>query len=697
MNFTRNRIDHHLSPLLTPRSVAVVGASQREHSTGLTVIEKLDELGFDGPIYPVNPRYDEVAGHACYGSFDELPETVDLAVMAVGDTRIEEQLRLALEAGISAASIFGSCQVPDDSELALSQRLSAMLREARVPANGANCMGFCNYEARINVNSFPFDWQESGKITALAQSGSVFGALTGSRLGLNFVASIGSELSTTVADYMDYALELGTARVLTLFLETIRDGEAFEAALAKAADKDIPVVALKAGRSDLAARMAVSHSGALAGDDRAFDAVFRRHGVLRADTLDELVASSLMMERATGLGPGGLATIHDSGGEREMIADVADDLGVPFAAINDTTVAALADRLDYGLEPENPCDAFSSIVDHDGIARDCFTALMADPDTALGVFFLDLQQHNSYCTDLAQACLDAAQTTTKPVAMATNLCSVSYRELAAEFTKKHGIPVFDGTVPAIKAVAHALWWRDWKNRPQEEPPILDRTRQARWYARLAGGTPFDEAEGLALLADYGFSVPDHAVADTLADVLAAVERIGFPVVLKTAIPGIAHKSEVGGVKLNLTDAQAVREAYEDIAARLGTRVFVAPMLDAGVEMVLGVTRDPQFGALVLLGTGGVLVEILNDAAVLRPPVSVWEVRHVLAGLKAGKLLDGVRGAAPADRDALVDAVVKLSVLALELEGALAELDINPLLVRESGVVVLDALVVPGRT
>ena len=692
---SRRRIGHRLSPLLTPRSVAVVGASNREGSTGRSVIEKLDELRFDGPVYPVNPRYREVLGRDCRPSMADLPETVDLAVMAVNDARVEKAVVAAVGAGARALSIFGSCAVPGDREPDLSARLRAILREAGTPANGANCMGFCNFEATIHVNSYPFPRMEPGRTAVLAQSGSAFGALMWSRLKPGLAVSIGSELSTTVADYMDYALELGNARVLTLFLETIRDPEGFEAALVKAEEKDVPVVALKAGRSEMGARMAVSHTGALAGDDRAVDAAFRKHGVSRADTLDELIASSLLMVRAADLGPGALATIHDSGGEREMICDLADDLGVPFAAIGETAKRRLAERLDHGLEPENPCDAFGTGRDHDGVMRDCFAALMDDPATALGVFFLDVNQNNDYHRACAAACLAAAGATTKPVALATNHSGSDHRDLAWDFTHNHGVPVLDGTVPALKAVAHAFLRRDWRGRPREPAPKIDEARRARWAARLASPGPLDEYESFGLLADYGVDTPPRAIAGSETEAVSAARDLGYPVALKTAESGVAHKSDVGGVTLGLGDAAAVSAAWRDLARRLGPRVLVTPMAGEGVEMVVGVARDPQFGALVALGAGGVLVELLDDAVAFRPPVTAWEVRRALGGLKADRLLAGVRGRPPADREALIDVVLKVSALALELEASLAELDVNPLLVRPSGAVALDALAV-GR-
>ena len=687
----RRRIEHRLQPLLVPSSVAVVGATLREHATGRSVLETFRDLDFDGPVYPVNPRYGDIAGEICHPSLADLPEPVDLAIMAVGDARVEDQVKEAIEAGVRAVAIFGSCVVPGDREPALADRLEAMLREADLPSIGVNCMGFCNYEAAVHVNSYRFPQRDPGRITVLAQSGSVFGCLAGSRLKPNFAASVGRETSATVVDYMDYALELGTARVLTLFLEAIRDPQGFEAVLEKAQRKDVPVVALKAGRSDLAARMAVSHTGALAGDDRTIEAVFRKHGVLRASTIDELIATSLLLARARDVAEGALATIHDSGGEREMICDLASDLGVPFAVIGEKTRVRLGERLDYGLEAENPCDAFGTGIDHDGVMRDCFAALMDDPSTALGAFFLDVSQHNGYSRACADACLAAASTTTKPVALITNHSGTDHHELAWDFTHNHDLPVLDGSVPGLKAVSHAFWRRDWRRRPADAPVRPDMDRVHRWRERLRHA---DEAAGLALLEDYGIATPRHAIVDSEEGAREAAGEIGYPVVLKTAMPGITHKSDVGGVVTGLTDEAGLTRAWRTMARTLGRRCLVAAMAGDGIEAMVGMTRDIQFGPVVLAGAGGVLVELLDDVTAYRPPVSRLEVEETLAGLKFTRLLEGWRGRAAVSSGALVDAVLKMSTIALELGSHLDALDVNPLLITDRGAIALDVLVVP---
>jgi acyl-CoA synthetase (NDP forming) len=691
--------DHKLSPLLEPRSIAIVGASPKEHSTGQSMLRTLRELRFGGPIYPVNPRYEQIEGLTCFPSLEALPAPVDLAVLAVSNEKLEEQLEKAIKVGARAAAIFGSCVIPEDRDPPLADRLSTLARAAGLPICGGNSMGLCNYEARIHVNSYPFIEREPGPITFLSQSGSVFGAIVNHnrRIGLNFAVSTGRELSTPIADYMDYALGLDSTRAIGIFLETVRDPTAFLHSLERAQARNVPVVVLKVGRSDEAARMAVSHSGALAGNDMAYGALFERHGVARVETIDELVSTLLLMSQPRPFVTGSVATIHESGGERELVVDLAADIGIPFAAINEATRAKLAARLDYGLDPVNPLDAFGTGNDYGGILRDCFLALLEDPDTAIGMFFLDMQQDNLYSETCIQACLDAAAQTRKPVVLATNYAAVDHQRRAVEVTRA-GVPVLDGTVPALRAVRHALDYRDFRLRPKVSTPAPPSPAVSRrWKERLAAGRLLNEAEGLALLADYGIPVLPYRLVFSLAEAKQAASALGYPVVLKTAMPDIAHKSDIGGVKLNLTDEAAVEGAYLDLEGRLGSHVLVTRFAPGGVELVLGLKMDPQFGPLLLVGAGGILVELMRDLQAALAPIDEAGAQRMIDGLKVRKLLAGMRGAPPADIKALTLAIVRLSALAIDLKDHLAEIDINPLLVRPQGCVALDALIVPAKS
>ena len=324
---------HFLAPLLTPGSIAFVGASRREDSPGRRVIEECMRGRYPGAIYPVNPRYEAVEGHRCYPSLVEVPETPDLAVLVLGNPRLEAGLRDAIEAGARAAVIFDSGFLAEDADPPLIDRLRSLAREACMPVCGANCTGFINLDGHTRVAYAPGEHDlEMGAVTFISHSGSTFGGFIRNERRLRFNLSVapGKEVGATVADYMDFALGLESTRVIGLMIETVRDPAGFVAALEKAQDRRVPVVALKVGRSALGARLAQSHSGAIAGNDAAYQAAFERHGVVRVGDIDELLATLLLFAEPARPGPGRLSVISDSGGERELFVDMAEELVPTF-------------------------------------------------------------------------------------------------------------------------------------------------------------------------------------------------------------------------------------------------------------------------------------------------------------------------------------------------------------------------------
>ena len=694
-----------LAALLEPRSLAVVGASARPGSFGDQLVGQLLAGGYRGTVHLVNPRYREVAGRPCHPSLADLPGPVDLAVLAVPNAALEAQLTAAAEAGIPAAAIFASCADPDPSppnRASLVERLRSIALEAGMAVCGGNGMGFFNLEQSLRVCGYPEPADlPAGPVAVVTHSGSVFSALLHNRRGLRFnlVVSAGNELVTSTAAYLDHALELPTTRVVALFLETVREPAAFRAALAKAAARAIPVVALKVGRGQAARAMVAAHSGALAGEDGAYQALFDAYGVAQVATLDELADTCELLagRRAP---PGGLAAIGDSGGERAHLLDLAERLRVPFAAISEATRQRLAAVLEPGLPPTNPLDAWGTGNDADQIFATCIRALLDDPATAALALNLDLTTEPTPDTSYTGLALAAAASTPKPVAVLANLASAADPVDAATL-RAAGVPVLEGTATGLSALGHLLAYRDFLADPPPASGLTDagsrspgRTTLDRWRARLAEvGRPLDEAEGLALLGDWGVPVAAAEVAASLEEAVAAAGRVGWPVALKTAAPGVAHKSDVGGVLLGLDGPDRLAAAYADLAGRLGPRVLVAAMAGPGVELALGVVDDAQFGPLVMVAAGGVLVEVLRDRRFALPPVGHRQALAVLDRLAVRPLLDGVRGAPPADLDAVADAIVSLSALALDLGPSLAALDVNPLIAGPGGCVAVDALVV----
>jgi acetate---CoA ligase (ADP-forming) len=691
-----------LKAMLEAQTVAVVGASARRGSFGNELLRQLRVGGFGGTVYPVNPGYAEIEGLRCAASIGELPESVDLAILGVGNATLEDSLRRAGEAGARSAVICASGHATEGvGHPQLPERLKAIADEFGLAVCGGNGMGFINLERRLRATGYS---QASdllpGPVTFLTQSGSSFSALLRNRRGIRFNLAVsgGDELVTTMAEYLAYSLELESTRVVAIFMEVIRAPVRFRKALELAATRDIPIVVLKVGQGELARRMVTAHSGAIAGEDAAYEALFEHSGVLRVHGLDELVDTVELLCAGRAAAAGGLATVHDSGGERTHLIDLAGRCGVPLAVINETTRTQLAEVLGPGLPPVNPLDAW----DTSGTARDVFTtslrALHDDPDTAVVAFAVDLvadERDDEY----PAIALQTATSTTKPFAVLCNLRSAIDQEKARQL-RDAGIPILEGTETGVRAIGHLLAHRDFRIRRLTEapPPLADSRRSEQWRARLSSG-PLGEAEAMELLAAYGISTVQCVEVRDLESALAAAAAIGWPVVLKTAAPGIAHKTDRDGVRLEVADEEALRHAYRDIDYRLGPRMTVAamiPHIDNVVEMHLGVVVDHQFGPLVVVAAGGVLVEVFDDRRVVVAPISVDRARAVLDQLRVARLFDGTRGRPPIDRSAVAMALSALSRLAVELGDVLEAVDVNPLIAGPHGCVAADALVIASQ-
>jgi len=367
-------------------------------------------------------------------------------------------------------------------------------------------------------------------------------------------------------------------------------------------------------------------------------------------------------------------------------------MGVRFAEISDATLDRLQQHLDSGLQAANPLDVWGSGRDFQHHVEACMDAMLADADTAMGALFQDIRDGSYVASGFAKALLAASRKSSKPVAVITNYASVDHRALALATTEA-GVPVLDGTEEGLHAIRSLLAFRDRRARGETFLPPMAAGVRERWSNRLSKGGALDELEGLSLLADYGIGTVRAKRADSLAEALATAQAIGFPVALKTAVAGITHKSDQGGVKLGLADGQAVEAAYADLSERLGPQVAVAQMAPAGVEVAFGMVSDPQFGPYVMVAAGGIWIEMLKDRAVALPPLSLEEANVMIAGLKINPLLDGARGRPAANRQALVEALARFAMLAADLGEWIDQMDVNPLLVSPQGCVAVDALVI----
>jgi acyl-CoA synthetase (NDP forming) len=687
----RSGVDPALHRMLEPRSIAVVGASDRPDSFGRRMTREVLKSTGAGTVHLVHPKYDAVSGLPCVSSLAEIPGPVDLVLLGIPDSALVEQVSLAASRGDGGAVIFGSAP-------GIGADIAAAAAAGSMALCGGGCMGFVNLARGVRAIGYVERADlRPGPIALITHSGSVFSSMlrTHRRLDYSLVVSSGQELVSTAADYLRYAVELDETRVVGLFLETLRDADGLRAGLARALERDIPVVALTVGGSPTGRQMVTAHSGALAGDDAAWEALFSAYGVHRVFTLDELVDSLELFaigRRATITGPAtGVATLHDSGGQRALMADVADTVGLPFGQLGDETRSRLAAVLAEGLAPTNPLDVWGTGSGTEELFATCMTALADDVNVSAVALAIDLAEEYDGDEAYPTSMETLLGRTDKPLVVLSHLASAVDSAAAARL-RALGIPVLAGTVSGARALRHLL-------NQATPPPVpsggqVDEARAARWRARLAAG-PFAADDVAWLMSDYGIEFAAQRSASEVGAAVAAADGLGYPVVVKTDMPGLDHKADVGGVRVGLADADAVREAYDDMAARLGPRVVVQRQASGPVELALGVVRDPLIGPLVLLAVGGTLVEVVGKRVVALPPLSRARAAELVDGFDiVSTLLGGVRGNPTSDRAAVVDALVALGQLAVELGDMLEALDVNPLICGPSGAVAVDALVQP---
>ena len=676
-----------VTAMLEARSVALVGASARPGSLGARMIAEMARSPSRPRTYLVNPRYSDIDGAPCLPDLAAVPEPVDLALLAVPDHALEQQLSAAARSQARSAVIFGNAFDPP-GRTGLRSRLAAIAGEAGLALCGAGCMGFVNVARGLRAIGYVEpDPLPSGPVGLVTHSGSVFSALLRTRRGFGFslAVSSGQELVTTAADYARYALGLAETTVLALVLEAIRDAPGLRAVLADALAADVPVVLLSVGASQAGQALVSAHSGALAAADGAWEALAGAYGLHRVRDLAELADTLELFAAGRRAAPGtGIATVHDSGLERAHAADLAAELSVPFAALAPATHTRLAAVLDPGLDPANPLDVWGTGRDTEPLFAECLSALADDPAVAAVALAVDLVPEFDGDESYPEAVLTAAAGTAKPVAVLAGLPSAVDQAAAARL-RAAGVPVLEGTRTGLLALRHLL---DHTSRPS--PPPVREPARAPWKDPLPAGGP----ELFGLLREYGIPAVRTEAAASRDAALAAAGAIGYPVVVKTDEPGIAHKSDVGGVRLALAGPAEAGAAYDDLAARLGPRVVVCETAPPGTELALGIVRDPALGPLLVVGAGGVLVEILAERAVLLAPVTRSAALAALRRLRIAPVLAGSRGQPAADLGAIADAIAGLSRLACDLGDALEALDINPLICAPAGPVAVDALLIP---
>lgn len=668
--------------MLGARSMAVIGASARPGSFGERMV--IEGRRGSARTYLVNPRYRRIGDTPCFPSLDDLDEVPDLVLLGVPDDALIGQLKTAAAGGVRSAVLFGSAHGDG-----MRAQITDIATRAGMAVCGAGCMGFINNVTGVRALGYLEPHPvPGGAVSLVTHSGSAFSTLLRARRGFGFrlAVSSGQELVTDTADYVEYALDDPGTRVIGLLLETPRAATRLRNALRQAAERDIPVVILTVGGSPRGRAMVAAHSGALAADSAGWAAFCASTGAVRAtdlaeftDTLElfacEARAGRLTRPRVHG----GIATVHDSGAERALCADIAHEIGVEFARLSPATLAALGDLLDDGLSATNPLDMWGTGTDTRSLFGGCLRAMVEDSAVAVTALAVDLVTEYDGDTAYTDAVLDVAGQA--PLAVLTSVAS-AIDPVMAQRLRDRNVAVLEGMRSGLAAMAHLA---SWPLPSDTAHVVVGRDRCARW--RSPPGRAFD------LLADYGIAVPASRPARARAEVIAAAAGIGYPVAVKTA--GAAHKSDVGGVVLGVTGPDELAAVYDDMASRLGPAVSVDAMVPAGVEVSVGFVRDAAFGPLVVVAAGGVAVELHGDRVVVCPPVSRTTARRIVDQLRIAPLLTGWRGAPVADIDALVDVIVAFSTMAVELGDRLDAVEANPVIVSPTGAVAVDALVVPN--
>jgi len=681
-----------LSGLLRPKSLAIVGASPRAGAFGNNLRRSVASLGFAGRTFLINPKYADIDGEPCFPDLASLPERPDCALFAVGDQGLVKSLKAAADRGVPGAVLFGRAYGEEPNGVRRGDALSAIGRSAGMAICGANCMGFVNLLDRLQITGLPFaGFAPPSGVALVTHSGSTWSGLVGNQrqIGFDLAISAGQELVTGAADYVDYILRETPARVIVCVLETIRDPEGFIAAAELANDRDVPIVVLKLGRSEAGKHFAVSHSGAISGSNAAYDAVFDRHGIIRVTTLNELLDTVELLAMKRRPSAPGLALGTDSGGERQLIVDIAADVGLVFPSLGNDTVARIDALLDPGMETSNPLDYWG---DGANVIAPCLTAMADDPAVGMVVMATNIPPDRPFTELCATAIRDVHAATEKPVVLMGNVTTTMSLKTAAEL-RQEGIPVLMGTESAVRALKHCLDYAC-RQRPQSAAVTETTSPPQGLSHQLAqsGHRTLTSAMGFDLLAEYGIrSAPFQIVATR--EEAARFGAGGYPIVLKLDDPDIPHKSDVGGVRLGIASPDDAVAAFDALRARHPRSPILAQRQAKGVELILGMTTDADFGPVVTLGLGGVFTEIFKDARTLIPPFSEAEALRALQSLKGFPLLTGARGRTSVDLDALCATIAAFSRFARNLSPLLSEIEINPLMAGPDGAVAVDCLAV----
>lgn len=694
-----------LNKLLKPKSVAIIGASEKEGFGGdvcrniLSYVQDLDR------VYFVHPKREQVFGKKCYKNVTEIEDTIDLMIICTSQKTVIPLLCEGAKKGCGGAVVFASgygevgTQEGKDNE----KELIEAAKELEIAVMGPNCAGFVNYIDNVQAFAFISEKRDrKGSVGVVSQSGQLCLSLMdcpGMRFSYNI--SAGNAKIIQMEDYMDFLVEDENTKVVSVYIEGVKNAEKFANVLKKAAQKRKPVVILKAGRSAKGGAIAASHTGSLSGSDASFDAVLRKFGAIRVDDLEELMAMSLMLSTLKQLPKKAtFASMNLSGGETGICADVGSLNHIEFPDFTKETLESLKQQLPDYASPNNPLDMTASLSYEADLYAGALRTVMDDPNIGMVLIGYTLLYEIAdpaihYMYEGIAKVVEEKGENCKPIAVipfAENTRNPEYQEKLF----KLGVPVLPPTVYAFKLLHYLSEFISY----EPEKRTLELRAGVHSSEKVKA---MSEHESKMELKKFQIPVPEERIVTGETEAAEFAKMCEEPLAMKIESGDILHKSDVGGVKLNIVGAEAAQEAYCEILNNVKEKrpdakingILMVPMLKSGVEMIIGVNNDPQFGPMIMVGMGGVFVEVFKDVALYPAPVNHGEALEMLKSLKSFRLLNGYRGNPPCDIDALCDIIVNISQYAAENKNVLKELDINPLFVypKGQGVGVADALIV----
>lgn len=699
---------HPLDPLMAPASIAVIGPSPRGNR-GTVILRNIRDRGFAGKLYAINPKYDEIEGIPCFAAIADLPEKPDFVAIALPAAASVEALREVAAAGIPAGlMIAGGFAESSAAGRDLQQDVTDICRDSGMRICGPNCYGIVN----VMTGAAPYSGGiveplTPGNVGFVLQSGALTHALhdtlVGRGLGISAIVTSGNEAVVELAEYVDWLLDDPNTDVIALFIEGLKNPDRFAEVAEKALRLGKPIVALKVGRTERGQRATLAHTGSVAGSDAAYEGLFRKLGVIRAEDIDDLRETLVLFATGRRSVVDGVAIASISGGVTTLLTDLAETCGLNTPTPSDETRARLVRALpDFGVA-NNPLDTTGLLAEDPTILSAVAEAFLSDP--RIGCFALALNSPLGTEGHLARArmMVETQSAIDKPL-VAFSVTSFGVDRGLVETLATQRIPLLMGARETVLALSR---WTSFEERRRAFAAGRGRIAAGTGHplALPTGASVMTEREATGLLRGYGMNFTPQGAARDVDTAAAMAESFGFPVVLKIDSPDIAHKTEAGGVKLGLRNVDEVQTAFAEIIASAKAfdpkaridGVLVQKMAPKGFEVLLGLTRHGAFGMQMAVGIGGTFVEILRQVALRPLPVSAVDASEMIDQTLLGKLLDGFRGSGPLDRAALIDAILALSDAGCDLGDRLEELDVNPLLVlpEGQGVLALDALIVLG--